>query len=73
MASELCFSDFPFLADLGLSEDNAGCFDGDNWTGSGEVFTSYNPANNKPIARIRTVCYCSEHTFSFSVSALWWY
>jgi len=55
MAEELTFSHFPFLAELGLTEENDGCFDGENWGGSGPVFTSYNPATGLPIARIRTV------------------
>lgn len=49
---ELTFSDFPFLAELGLSEENYGCYNG-KWCGSGSLLTSYNPSTGKPIARVR--------------------
>jgi len=54
MAEELTYNDYPFLKELGLGEDNDGVFDGTSWGGSGEVVTSYNPANGKAIARVRT-------------------
>ena len=41
-----------FLKDLGLTEENAGVYNG-KWSGSGELLTSYNPATGKPIARVR--------------------
>lgn len=53
MASEdLTFGDFPFLAELGIGAENQGVYNG-SWGGSGELLTSYNPANGKPIARVR--------------------
>ena len=55
MAEELTYNDYPFLKELGLGEDNDGVFDGTSWGGSGEVVTSYNPANGKAIARVGTV------------------
>ncbi|ODN00945.1 putative aldehyde dehydrogenase family 7 member A1 [Orchesella cincta] len=42
---------YGFLKELGLSEKNAGVYDGE-WKGSGEVVTSVNPANGKPIAQV---------------------
>uniref|UniRef100_A0A7N8YLM3 aldehyde dehydrogenase (NAD(+)) n=1 Tax=Mastacembelus armatus TaxID=205130 RepID=A0A7N8YLM3_9TELE len=42
---------YSWLKELGLSEDNHGVYNG-NWGGSGEVVTSYCPANNEPIARV---------------------
>uniref|UniRef100_A0A3Q2Z8M6 Alpha-aminoadipic semialdehyde dehydrogenase n=1 Tax=Hippocampus comes TaxID=109280 RepID=A0A3Q2Z8M6_HIPCM len=42
---------YAWLKELGLSEDNPGVYNG-NWGGSGEVITSYCPANNEPIARV---------------------
>lgn len=50
---ELTFNKYPFLRELGLSEDNNGCYRNGEWVGSGQVFTSISPADNKPIARIR--------------------
>eukprot|EP00762_Andalucia_godoyi_P002795 ANDGO_04478.mRNA.1 Putative aldehyde dehydrogenase family 7 member A1 homolog len=50
--SNLTFRDFPFLSELGLAEDNLGCYNG-SWVGSGDVITSVNPATGLPIARIR--------------------
>eukprot|EP00227_Mantoniella_beaufortii_P003113 CAMPEP_0197612940 /NCGR_PEP_ID=MMETSP1326-20131121/58240_1 /TAXON_ID=1155430 /ORGANISM="Genus nov. species nov., Strain RCC2288" /LENGTH=62 /DNA_ID=CAMNT_0043181755 /DNA_START=117 /DNA_END=301 /DNA_ORIENTATION=+ len=53
MAAEaLTFSDYPFLAELGLEEENPGVYNG-TWGGKGEVYTSYAPMNGKPIARVR--------------------
>eukprot|EP01027_Heterolobosea_sp_BB2_P025709 GEZU01039464.1.p1 GENE.GEZU01039464.1~~GEZU01039464.1.p1 ORF type:complete len:513 (-),score=204.74 GEZU01039464.1:69-1607(-) len=52
MAEELTFSQYPFLKELGLSEDNLGCYTGSRWCGSGESITSYNPSTGKPIARV---------------------
>uniref|UniRef100_UPI003AAC436C alpha-aminoadipic semialdehyde dehydrogenase isoform X2 n=1 Tax=Centroberyx gerrardi TaxID=166262 RepID=UPI003AAC436C len=43
---------YSWLKELGLSEDNHGVYNG-TWGGSGEVVTSYCPANNEPIARVR--------------------
>uniref|UniRef100_A0A4W5LPM4 aldehyde dehydrogenase (NAD(+)) n=1 Tax=Hucho hucho TaxID=62062 RepID=A0A4W5LPM4_9TELE len=43
---------YAWLKELGLSEDNDGVYNG-NWGGKGEVITSYCPANNEPIARVR--------------------
>lgn len=40
------------MKELGLKEENHGVFIG-KWFGSGDVFTSVNPATNEPIARVR--------------------
>jgi aldehyde dehydrogenase family 7 member A1 len=53
MESKLTFNDFPFLKELGLSENNLGVYRAGEWCGSGEEVVSLNPANNKPIAKIR--------------------
>jgi len=50
--AQLTFADYPFLKDLGLEEENLGCFNG-KWGGSGPVITNYNPATGKPLATIR--------------------
>ena len=42
-----------FLAELGLAEENDGCFDGSAWRGAGECLTSVCPATGAPIARVR--------------------
>ncbi|CAL8276557.1 unnamed protein product [Merluccius merluccius] len=43
---------YAWLKELGLAEDNDGVYHG-TWGGKGEVITSYCPANNEPIARVR--------------------
>ncbi|KAK2823548.1 hypothetical protein Q7C36_020148 [Tachysurus vachellii] len=43
---------YSWLKELGLSEENPGVYNG-TWGGKGEVVTSYCPANNEPIARVR--------------------
>jgi aldehyde dehydrogenase (NAD+) len=40
------------LEKLGLSEENAGAFDGE-WRGSGKVFEKYSPIDGKLLARVR--------------------
>jgi aldehyde dehydrogenase family 7 protein A1 len=52
MSSDLSFHEYPFLAELGLQEENAGMYNG-SWGGSGALLTSVNPATGRPIARIR--------------------
>lgn len=51
-SSGLTIHKHPQLKELGLTEENPGLYNG-KWGGSGEVFTSYNPATNEPIARVR--------------------
>lgn len=43
---------YAWLKELGLREENDGVYNG-SWGGRGEVITSYCPANNEPIARVR--------------------
>uniref|UniRef100_A0A8C4PD69 aldehyde dehydrogenase (NAD(+)) n=1 Tax=Dromaius novaehollandiae TaxID=8790 RepID=A0A8C4PD69_DRONO len=43
---------YAWLRELGLQEENPGVYNG-RWGGSGEVVTTYCPANNEPIARVR--------------------
>uniref|UniRef100_A0A8B9QTC7 aldehyde dehydrogenase (NAD(+)) n=1 Tax=Apteryx owenii TaxID=8824 RepID=A0A8B9QTC7_APTOW len=43
---------YAWLRELGLEEENPGVYNG-RWGGSGEVVTTYCPANNEPIARVR--------------------
>lgn len=43
---------YPFLQELGLSDENLGVYNGE-WFGNGEVYTSVNPADNSPIAKVR--------------------
>lgn len=52
MAEELTYSQFPFLKELGIEEENAGVFNG-KWFGSGETYVTHNPTNNKAIARVK--------------------
>uniref|UniRef100_A0A8B9X0S7 aldehyde dehydrogenase (NAD(+)) n=1 Tax=Bos mutus grunniens TaxID=30521 RepID=A0A8B9X0S7_BOSMU len=43
---------YAWLKELGLREENDGVYNG-SWGGRGEVITTYCPANNEPIARVR--------------------
>uniref|UniRef100_A0A8C9UQT2 aldehyde dehydrogenase (NAD(+)) n=1 Tax=Spermophilus dauricus TaxID=99837 RepID=A0A8C9UQT2_SPEDA len=43
---------YTWLKELGLREENEGVYNG-SWGGQGEVITTYCPANNEPIARVR--------------------
>lgn len=43
---------YAWLQELGLREENDGVYNG-RWGGRGEVITTYCPANNEPIARVR--------------------
>uniref|UniRef100_A0A670JM74 Alpha-aminoadipic semialdehyde dehydrogenase n=1 Tax=Podarcis muralis TaxID=64176 RepID=A0A670JM74_PODMU len=43
---------YSWLQELGLREENEGVYNG-SWGGRGEVVTTYCPANNQPIARVR--------------------
>lgn len=52
-SSNLTFNQYPFLAELGLSEVNNGCYRAGEWVGNGEEYTCVNPTNNKPIAKIK--------------------
>lgn len=47
------FDKYPFLKELGLSESNHGCWDGEKWTGDGKVFHSINPSTNEIIAEVK--------------------
>ncbi|XP_014246459.1 alpha-aminoadipic semialdehyde dehydrogenase [Cimex lectularius] len=43
---------YKFLEELGLTKTNLGVYNG-SWSGSGELLTSYCPANGKPIAQVQ--------------------
>ena len=52
-SAKLTFNEYPFLKELGLQENNLGVYRAGEWCGAGEEAVSLNPANNKPIAKIR--------------------
>ena len=47
MEQEFTYAQYPFLKDLGIGEENLGCYDGKKWSGTGETLISYNPTNGK--------------------------
>jgi acyl-CoA reductase-like NAD-dependent aldehyde dehydrogenase len=47
------YSNYTFLKDLGIGEDNLGCYKDGTFSGNGGHQISVNPATNKPIAKIR--------------------
>lgn len=49
----MTFSQYPFLKELGLEEDNFGVYRNGEWCGNGDQWVSVNPHNNKPIATIK--------------------
>jgi len=53
VSNNLTFSKYPFLAELGLSEENLGCYRRGEWVGDGAIATSVNPHNNENVARTR--------------------
>jgi len=54
MVEQLSYSKYPFLAELGLTEENFGCYRRGEWVGAGAPVTSINPHNNEPVARTKT-------------------
>lgn len=53
-AGELNFNKYPFLRELGLSEQNLGCYRRGEWVGRGVTATTVNPHNNEKVAQ--TTC-----------------
>jgi len=47
----LTYSEYPFLKELDIQEDNLGVYCG-KWIASGTPYTCVNPTDNKPIARV---------------------
>lgn len=50
---KLAFDKYPFLAKLGLKEDNLGCWTGKKWVGNGGMHTAVNPATGEKLARVK--------------------
>jgi aldehyde dehydrogenase family 7 protein A1 len=48
--AQLTYSEYPFLKELGLEEENLGVYNG-KWCGSGDFITCVSPTTNKPIAK----------------------
>ena len=51
--SDLQFSKYPFLKELGLTEENFGCYRRGQWVGRGNLAISLNPHNNEKVAKIK--------------------
>ncbi len=45
-------AEHPFLAELGITSENAGCYSG-RWEAHGELLDTHSPHDNRPIAPIR--------------------
>ena len=53
-ASKFSFDRYPFLKDLGLEEENAGCYRDGEWVSTGgQTHTSVSPHDGQPIADIK--------------------
>eukprot|EP01133_Synstelium_polycarpum_P017755 gene17755-21178_t len=50
--TDITFNEYPFLKELGLTEENQGVFNG-KWGGKGDLIKCYNPTNGKVIAQVR--------------------
>lgn len=57
MEQEYTYKDFPFLKDLGIEEENHGCYDGKKWSGSGDVTVSMNPTNGRVINKTKNLIF----------------
>lgn len=51
--SQLTYSKYPFLKDLGIQETNFGCYYDKKWVGNGSTTTILNPSTNEPIAKVK--------------------
>lgn len=49
MLSAATKSKYPFLAELGIEDVNAGCYDGKSWSASGAIVEAISPITNTPI------------------------
>lgn len=52
-AGTLNFNKYPFLRELGLSEQNLGCYRRGEWVGNGQDQTTVNPHNNEAVAVVK--------------------
>ena len=50
---ELTYSNYSFLKELEIHEENYGCYNGISWCGSGNLLNSVNPHDNKITARVK--------------------
>ena len=53
METELDYNNYPFLKEMGLLQENPGCYNGNEWCGSGEYIYSVNPATGRNIAKTK--------------------
>jgi aldehyde dehydrogenase family 7 protein A1 len=53
METELSYNNHTFLKDLGLTEENLGCYNGKTWCGSGKLLDCKNPTDSCIIARVK--------------------
>jgi aldehyde dehydrogenase family 7 protein A1 len=67
MESELTFDQYPFLKELGLEKENLGCYFEGKWHGDGPSYTSVNPHNGKPIARVK---FASDKNYEDAVQSM---
>jgi aldehyde dehydrogenase family 7 protein A1 len=47
------YNEYPFLKELGIEEENLGCYNGRGWCGSGKLLDCVSPTDNRVIARVR--------------------
>lgn len=66
----LTFKNYPWLAELGLGEDNAGVYDGE-WFGNGESAVSVNPSTGKAIATVRQASLADYERVAKASQAAW--
>ena len=52
-STKLTFDKYPFLKELGLSENNKGVYRAGQWVGGGDNHTSTNPSNHESIAHVK--------------------
>jgi len=52
-SQDLTYDKFGFLKELGIEQENLGCYNGKEWVGSGKYMYSVNPSTGKNIAEIK--------------------
>jgi len=53
MESTYDYVNYPFLKEIGIDQENLGCYNGHEWNGSGKFMDSVNPSTGKKIAKIK--------------------
>jgi acyl-CoA reductase-like NAD-dependent aldehyde dehydrogenase len=53
MEGALTYSDFKFLKELGIEENNIGCYYNGKWAANGDDYTCMNPSTGKAVSKVK--------------------